>query len=103
MNGIAFRILKKVAKNGEVSLAAAIELTKPRHGSHLDQYSLVLLLEEGYLGTTTKHTPPVGFEALREFFLATTLHMFSLPKDERGEVHYLDITSSGNLDPRKER
>ena len=29
--------------------------------------------------------------------------MFTLPKNDRGEVHYLGITSSGSIDPRKER
>jgi hypothetical protein len=103
MNGLAIRILKEVAKHGEVSLAAAIQLAKPRHRSHLDQYALALLLEEGYLGMTINHTPPTGAEAMREFSLATTLYMFGLPKNERGEIHYLGIISSGSIDPQNER
>jgi len=103
MNGIALRILKKVARFGEVSLADAIQLARPRHRNHLDQYPIALLLEEGYLGMTINHTPPPGAETMREFSLATTLHMYSLPKNERGERHYLSITTTGSLDPKNER
>jgi hypothetical protein len=103
MDGVALRILKEVAKEGEVSLATAIQLAKPRHRTHLDQYPLALLLEEGYLGMTINHTPPSGAEMMREFSLATTLHMFGLPKDERGEVRYLGIISRGSNDAHKER
>ena len=62
MNAVAFRILKEVAKNGEVSLATAIQLAELRHPTHLDQYPLAMLVEEGYLGMTIKHTPPPGAE-----------------------------------------
>ena len=103
MNGIALRILKKVAGFGEVSLADAIRLARPRHRNHRDQYPLALLLEEDYLGMTINHNPPYGAETMREFSLATTLHMFSLPKNERGEIHYLGITSTGSIDPKNER
>src|SRR5437773_2998575 len=99
MNGRTLQILRKVAKRGEVSLATAIRLVKPRYGNHLDQYPLALLIEEGYLGMTIDHTPPPGAEAMREFSLATTLHMFTLPKNEHGEIHYLGIESTGSLDP----
>jgi hypothetical protein len=99
MNGRTLKILRKVAKRGEVSLATAIRLVKPRYGNHLDQYPLALLIEEGYLGMTIEHTPPPGAEAMREFSLATTLHMFTLPKNEHGEIHYLGIKSTGSLDP----
>lgn len=98
MNDVALYILKKVAKRGEVSVATAVRMAKPRHGDHLDQYPLALLLEDGYLGVTFNHTPPTGAEAMREFSLATTLHMFTLPKDASGAVEYLGIRSSGNLD-----
>lgn len=102
-DGSARRILKAVAKHGELSLDAAIRLAKPCHRNHIDQYPLALLLEEGYVGMTITHTPPAGAEEMREFSLATTLHMFSLPKDAQREVHYLGITSSGSIDPRNER
>lgn len=103
MNGIALHILKKVAKRGEVSVAVALGMAKPHHGDHLDQYPLALLLEDGYLGITFNHTPPEGAENMREFSLVTTLHMFTLPKDAAGVVHYLGIRSSGSLNPEKER
>ena len=74
MNHVALKILKRVARDGQVSLAAAIRMAKPRHKNHLDHYPLALLLEEGYLGVTITHTPPTGAEKMREFSLATTLH-----------------------------
>ncbi len=103
MKGSALGILREVEKFGEVSLAAAIRLGKPCHRSHLDQYPLALLLEDGYLGMTINYNPPSGAGAMQEFSLATTLHMLSIPKNERGEVHYLGIISTGSIDPEKER
>jgi hypothetical protein len=103
MNGIALRILKEVETRGEVSLLRAIELGGSLNKDHRDQYPLALLCEEGYLGMTINHIPPTGAEEMREFSLATTLHMFSLPRNPQGETHYLEIRSTGNLDPAKER
>src|SRR5580704_7016336 len=103
MNRTSLKILKKVAKEGEVSLAAALRMTKSARKSHLDQYPLALLLEDGYLGITVNHIPPAGAETMREFSLAVTLHMFTLPRDEHGVIHYLGIKSSGSLSPEKER
>lgn len=80
MNGVALRILKTVAKRGEVSVSAAVRMAKPRHGDHVDQYPLALLLEDSYLGITFNHKPPVGAEEMREFSLARTLHMYTLPR-----------------------
>lgn len=103
MNRITLRILKNVAKSGEISLADAIRLARPRHKNHRDQYPLALLLEEGYLGMTVNHCPPAGREKMREFSLATSLHMMlSVPKNEHGDVHYLGIVSTGGLDPKSE-
>jgi hypothetical protein len=103
MNGNTLRILKMVSKRGEVSLRAAIELGATSHGDHRDQYPLALLLEDGYLGVTLNHIPPSGAEEMREFSLATTLHMFTLPKNVDGTVHYLGSRTSGGLDPEKLR
>jgi hypothetical protein len=102
MNSIALRILKRVAKSGEVSLADAIRLARPHHKDHRDQYPLALLLEEGYLGMTVNHSPPAGAEKMREFSLATTLHMFTVPKNEHGDVRYLGIVSTGGIEPKNE-
>jgi hypothetical protein len=73
-----------------------------RHKNHLDQYPLALLLEDGYLGVTVNYTPPPGAEEMREFALAKTLHMFTLPKGADGVVHYSGIRSSGSMDPEKQ-
>jgi hypothetical protein len=52
---------------------------------------------------TVSHNLPAGFDNIREFSLAATLHMFSLSKDKDGRVHYLDMVSSGGLEPKNER
>jgi len=102
MEPVALRVLKEVAKRGEVSLASAIRMAKRKRGDHLDQYPLALLLEDGYLGVTFNHTPPDGAEKMREFSLAITLHMFTLPKEADGWTCYLGVRSKG-MDPEKER
>ncbi|MGB0123667.1 MAG: hypothetical protein WA419_21485 [Silvibacterium sp.] len=78
-------------------------MAKHLHGNHIDQYPLALLLEDGYLGTTIERTPPTGAEEIREYWLATTLHMFTLPKGLNGVITYLGVKSSGSLEPEKER
>ena len=103
MNGDSLRILKQVAKHGEVSLMTAVQMAKQRHGDHADQYPLALLLEDGYLGVTITHSPPEGAEGMREYSWATTLHMFTLPKERNGVIDYLGIKSSANLDPSQQR
>jgi hypothetical protein len=108
MTSVAFRLLKKVAKRGELSLKDAIEFPKAPL-DHTAQYPLALLIEEGYLGSTLDHQPPVGAEKMREYSLAVSLHMFTLSKDSSGVVHYHGVSSpqgvrsSGNVDPDRER
>jgi hypothetical protein len=102
MTSVAFRLLKKVAKRGELSLKDAIEFPKARL-DHTAQYPLALLIEEGYLGSTLPHQPPPGAEECREYSRALTLHMFTLPKDDNGVVHYHGVTSQGSVDPVQER
>jgi hypothetical protein len=103
MNHTALKILKTVAKRGELTLATALGMARRRHKNHLDQYPLALLLEDGYLGITIKHTPPEGAEDMREFSLATTLHMFTLPRDANGVVNYRGVKSSGDINPAEVR
>ena len=108
MTSVAFRLLKKVAERGELSLKDAIEFPKAL-SNHTAQYPLALLIEEEYLGCTLNHQPPTGAEKMREYSLAVSLHMFTLSKDESGIVHYRDgmspqgVKSSGSVDPDRER
>jgi hypothetical protein len=102
MTSVAFRLLKKVAKRGELSLQNAIEFPKAPL-DHTAQYPLALLIEEGYLGSTLDHQPPAGAEKSREYSLAVSLHMYTLPKDSSGVVHYQGVRSSGNVDPDRGR
>jgi hypothetical protein len=103
MKRVSLQILKAVAKRGELPLAAAIQMARRRAGGHLGQYPLALLLEDGYLGMTINHVPPPGAEEMREFSLATTLHMLTLPKGPEGATHYHGIRSMGSLNPEHER
>jgi hypothetical protein len=103
MDKTALRILKELGKRHEVTLLAAIGLGKSKGGDHVDQYPLALLLEDGFLGMTLSHHPPEGAELSKEYSLATTLHMFGLPKDPDGSTQYLHIVSSGSVDPTNER
>ena len=107
MTSVGFRLLKKIAKRGELSLKDAIEFPNARR-DHTAQYPLALLIEEGYLGCTLNHEPPPGAENMREYTLAVTFHMFTLPKDSNGVVHYdgvpsPGVTSHGNVDPEEQR
>ena len=97
----AIKILREVARSGELSLKSAIEISKT--DSHVSQYPLALLIEEDYLGMTISHTPPDGAEKMREFSLATTLHMFTLSKNSEGEVEYMGIKSTGGILPENEK
>lgn len=108
MTSVAFRLIKKVAKSGELSLKDAIEFPKSLP-DHTAQYPLAMLIEEGYLGSTLNHQPPAGAEKSREYSLAVSLHMFTLPKDSSGTVHYSGVVSPygvrshGSVDPNLER
>jgi len=97
------KILQTVAEKGEISLRNAIQIGTGQHNNHLDQYPLALLLEGGYLGMTVGHTPPQGADEMREFSLATSLHIFHLPRKEDGNRHYMGIISAGSIDPKNER
>jgi hypothetical protein len=103
MNRNALRILARVAKEAEVSLDDAIRMGHKRGDDHRNQYPLALLLEEHYLGMTISYTPPDGFDLMREFALAITLHMYLLPADTGGVVSYLGIRTARMLEPKKER
>jgi hypothetical protein len=103
MNRNALQILGRVARHGEMPLDEAIRMSHKRGGDHRNQYSLALLLEEHYLGMTINYTPPEGFERMREFALAITLHMYLLPADDSGVVTYQGVRSSGGIDPKNER
>lgn len=98
MNTSALRILRTVAKAGELPLETVLKLTPQIHNDHRDQYALALLIEDEYLGYTVKHTPPEGAEKMREFNLAITLHMETLPRKTDGSIEYLGIQSTGSID-----
>jgi len=103
MNRSALRILGRVTRHGEMTLDEAIRMSHKSGGDHRNQYPLALLLEEHYLGMTINYTPPEGFDRMREFALAITLHMYMVPADVSGAVTYQGIRSSGGIDPKNER
>ncbi len=95
-------ILARLAKRGEVSLDEAIRIAHRSGGDPRNQYPLALLLEAHSLGMTL-YTPPEGPELMREYALAITLHMYLLPPEADGITRYLGVTTSGALDPKRER
>jgi len=99
MNGSSLRILKAVAKHGELPLDDAVSLAARVHGDHRDQYPLAMLIEEEYLGMTITHEPPRGAEKMREFDLAIALHIETLPTSSDGSVEYRGVRSTGRIDP----
>ena len=97
------KILSTISTRKEITLEEALSISPKSHGNHLDQYPLALLLEEGYIGSTTKHTPPEGAEDSREYTQALTLHMFTLAKDDNGVTEYLGVKSYGSMLPEDEK
>ncbi len=103
MIGGASKILKEVAKSGEIPLSVALRLNNRKTKSHVDQYPLALLLEGGYLGVSISSKDPEGMESMRELNQAIFLHMFTLPKNEMGDREYMGITSHGSIEPEKDK
>lgn len=103
MIGVATKILKEVSKTGEISLDIALSMSNGKTQSHTDQYPLAMLLEEDYLGISIDNKPPKNIERMRELDTAIFLHMFTLPKNKDGEIHYMDIISRGGIVPNNER
>ena len=103
MIGVAVKILRKTAKSGEISMDEALKMCGTKNKSHLDQYPLALLIEENYLGRSKTYQTPEGFGRMRELYLAIDLHMYTLPKNEMGERHYMGSISTGDIDPTEER
>lgn len=108
MNDISIKILREVAKTGELPLADALKFGAGRFGDHRDQYSLAMLVQDEYVGVTVSRKDPPDTELMREFNLAIFLHTFALPKDKDGVIVYShptvgSIKSIGNLSAVRER
>lgn len=102
MHGVASKILKTVAKKGEITLETALALADGKINDHRRQYPLALLIQEGYLGLTFHPDTSNGEHRMPEFSYATLFHMFTLPQDENGVVTYLGMSSSGGIKPENE-
>lgn len=103
MRGVARRILVEVGKQGEIPLATAIRMAGKRHGNHIDQYPLALLIEQGYVGLSINAPPPQNGEEMCELFMAINLHAWSLPTNKSGDVEYNGIIYHGQFDTKVER
>jgi hypothetical protein len=102
--GKTSRILKLLAKEGEITMDRALALNTSRH-DHVDQLPLAKLIECEYVGISL-HSSKQESEYTNEVVeleRAISLHMFTLPRDENGACQYLGITSTGSIDPRNER
>jgi len=100
MDRVTSRILRAIAKDGEVSLYDAVRLAPSKRCNHIDQYPLALLIEDDYVGTSVAHTPIPHMDALLS--RAIGLHIWRL-REGVEPIEYLGISSSGGLDTRKER
>lgn len=102
MKPVSLKILKHIAKYGEISLKEAVNLCSKKPDSHKEQYALALLISEEFIGMSVPFPHMEGTEKMPEFMGALFLHMNRLKKDENGNVIYEGITQSGaNFD--KER
>jgi len=99
MNRSALKILRAVAKHGELPVDDVVRIGSRVYGDHRDQYPLAMLIEEEYLGLTITQIPKDGAEGMREFSLAITLHMDSLPKAADGSVEYHGVRMTSSIDP----
>jgi len=97
MNSAALRILKSVAKHGDMAIEDVVRLAPRRHLDHRDQYPLAALVEEEYLGLTITCPAPEGGEKMREFNLAISMHLESLPRSVDGKAEYRGVELSGNI------
>jgi len=96
MNPNSLKILKTIAKNGELSLKEAAELSGKASEGHTNQYPLATLISEEFLGVTAPFPMMEGTEKMPEFMGATFLHMNRLPKNKEEKVEYNGITQSGS-------
>ena len=103
MIGKSTKILKALARDGEVSLHDALWLTG-KCASHVDQYPLAMLIEAGYVGMSMDSERDVTrTDEMRELKRAIDLYMFSLPRDKSGCCEYMGVTSCGHVDPKKQQ
>ena len=100
MNRVTSRILRAIAKDGEVSLYDAVRLAPSKRCNHIDQYPLALLIEDGYVGTSVAHTPIPNMDRTLE--RAIGLHIWRL-REGVEPIEYLGISSTGGFDTRSER
>lgn len=96
MKFISLKILKYVAKKGDVPLTKAINLCGKRTKNHKEQYPLALLISEEFLGITVPFPEIKNTEKMPEFMGAISLYMNRLERDDNGEVEYNGITLSGS-------
>lgn len=95
MQSNSLKILKHVAKNGDITLKEAINLRGKKIKNHKEQYPLALLICEEFIGTTVPFPTMDGTEKMPEFMGTIFLHMNRLERDNNGNIKYKGITSSG--------
>lgn len=102
MNSKSLKILKHVAKHGEISLKEAISLPSKKPSSHKEQYPLALLISDEFIGMSVPFPAMEGTEKMPELMGSIFLHMNRLEKDKNENVVYEGITQSGsNFDQEK--
>ncbi|PCH98212.1 MAG: hypothetical protein COB76_07230 [Alphaproteobacteria bacterium] len=102
MRRVSLKILKYIAKHGEISLKEAVNLSSKKPKIHKEQYALALLISDEFIGMSVPFPTMKGTEKMPELMGAYFLHMNRLEEDKNGEVKYEGITQSGaNFDKEK--
>ena len=95
MKSESLKILKHVAKIGEMSVEDAVAFFGKDFEDHKDLYPLSLLISEEFLGISVTMPAFEGAEKMPELEGATLLHMTRIKPDEKGEISYNGIGTLG--------
>lgn len=92
----SLKILKYVAKHGEVTVGDVTNLSKMKPKHHREQYPFAVLISEGLIGISVKLAHLEGAEEMPELTAAQLLHISRLDPDENNQTKYETITTTGN-------
>ena len=95
MKSESLKILKYVAKHGEVTVEDVTNLSKKEPKHHREQYPLAVLISEEFIGISV-NTEFEGTENMPELTAAQLLHISRLEPDEKNQTRYGTITTTGN-------
>lgn len=91
----SLKILKYVAKHGEVTVGDVTNLSRKKPKHHREQYPFAVLISEEFIGISV-NTEFEGAENMPELTAAQLLHISRLEPDENNQTKYETITTTGN-------